>query len=313
MGEQEALKALTRASREACDKINAFSRDVFRTRGGRIGSGMGTVLEALWGYYVNETWQSLEAGPPDCELAWIVGHQYSDFACVSRSEDWDHSTGMGELFRVEAKSMNIGADEAKGHFDEVRDRIGELDQLLVFVWDWRGVDEVRVCPQIVDHFLGSARSVAYLRDELHVGRGGEFVDVNDCPDRCTPESCTHGGEPLNARGKRERRSGPESRRVSANVANAANFGGLVRMLKTNSDESRQRAREIREADAIANDYVSFIFRNFPDEERNHYRTAEWRAAARKLGIDYTGMRSEEVVKAVREAGPTYREVLQSIE
>ena len=272
---------------------------------------MGTVLEALWGYFVNETWEGLKGGPPDCELAWIVGHQYSDFACVSRTDPWDFTTRAGEYFRIEAKSMNLGADESKGHFDEIHEKIAQLDQLLVLVWQWTTLDDVRVYPQVADSFLGEARSVALLRDELHMARGGTFVNSNECPDGCAIASCTHGGEPLNADGKRERRGGPETRRGSVNVPNAANFGGLVRMLKTTAD-SRSKLREVRAADPIADQYVAFIHQNFPDEERNHYRVAEWRATAEKLGLDVKGLKRDEVVTAVRGA-PDYRRALRSLQ
>lgn len=276
-----------------------------------MGSGMGTLLEALWGYYVNQALSEMRPRP-SWELAWIVGHQYSDFACVQRDEDWDGSTRAGELFRIEAKSMNLEADEAKGHFDETLVNIAEFDQLLVLVWLWQPLDEVRVFPRIQDHFQGAARSVGRLRDELHVARGSTFVRREECPDQCEPSACAHHGEPLNADGKRERKSGPATRRVSQDVSYAANFGGLVRMLKSNSDEARRRFRETRAADDVAHNYISFIHRNFPNEERNHYRAAEWRSVAEGLGISTAGLSLEELAEAVRRADPGYEQLMRSL-
>ena len=45
------------------------------------------------------------------------------------------------------------------------------------------------------------------------------------------------------------------------VSYAANFGGLVRMLKTNNSESRSKFRELRRDNRIVDEYVSFIHRN----------------------------------------------------
>ena len=57
-----------------------------------------------------------------------------------------------------------------------------------------------MCPLVMDHFIGPAREIAFLRDRLHVARGGAFVDKEHCPDECNADACTHGGEPLNAAG-----------------------------------------------------------------------------------------------------------------
>ena len=50
----QANQAVIKASSIACDKINDFSKKVLLTRGGRMGSGMGTLLEALWCDHVNQ-------------------------------------------------------------------------------------------------------------------------------------------------------------------------------------------------------------------------------------------------------------------
>lgn len=105
-----------------------------------------------------------------------------------------------------------------------------------------------------------------------------------CPDRCEAGQCKHVGEPLNASGKRERLSGPESTRPSLKVSYAANFGGLVRMIKTDNEHARYVFRQIRKQNAVADHYISFIHNNFPNEERNQYTTDELRIVAKKLGI-----------------------------
>jgi hypothetical protein len=297
----QAAEVLVSATGLACQQINAFASEVFRTRGGRVGSGMGTLLEALWGYYVNRT--LLEHGPfaGKIEIAWLADHEYNDFACLVTDQLWNARLKEGELLRIEAKSMNMGADESKGHFDELYNNLGEWDLLLVLVWGWKAVDEYRVSPQINDYFIGNARSIALLRDQLHIARGGTFVDRNNCPD----------GEPLNASGKRERLWGPESLRPSAKVSYAANFGGLVRMLKTNSDSARIVIRKIRAENDDVHRYISFIHRNYPNEERNQYRQSEWTLVANQLGLVTTGLSADLIYSQIR-AQPNYQDTLRSL-
>lgn len=273
---------------------------------------MGGLLEALWGYFVNQTLQNVGGEAAKCELVWLTGHEYNDFACVERDMPWYAEDRTGELLRIEAKSMNIGADESKGHFDELITKLGEWDLLLVLLWSWEPVDEVRVSPQVHDYFVGLARPVAALRDRLHIARGSSFVDKAACPDGCSPDSCPHHGEPLNAAGKRERGSGPKSTRPSATSSYAANFGGLVRMLKTNSERARTELRQARADDAVAHAYISFIHRNFPAEEENQYLPNEWRELAGVLGIRDKGLSKADLVKRIRDTDPEYREKLREL-
>lgn len=76
----DAQDAVVAASVDACKKINVFAKEVLHTRGGRIGSGMGTLLEALWGYFTNHGIGGRFQGDDRCELAWMYGHEYNDFA-----------------------------------------------------------------------------------------------------------------------------------------------------------------------------------------------------------------------------------------
>jgi hypothetical protein len=274
---------------------------------------MGGLLEALWGYHINQVLLNEGGEAAACEIGWLACHGYNDFACILRDAPWTIEERVGELFRIEAKSMNVGADESKGHFDELVSRLNANELLLVLVWSWDPVDEFRVYPHIRDYFIGSALSVAVLRDRLHIARGGTFVDRAECPDRCAPDACIHQGEPLNASGKRERLSGPVSTRPSATVSYAANFGGLVRMLKTNSPAARDVFRSARANDPVAHAYISFIHRNYPDEESNQYLLAEWKILANRLELNVQGINDKQrIIAAIRSAATNYRDLLRDI-
>ena len=54
MNSNEVYDYIKDISVKACMKMNEFSSNVLKTRGGRIGSGMGALLEALWGYMMNQ-------------------------------------------------------------------------------------------------------------------------------------------------------------------------------------------------------------------------------------------------------------------
>jgi hypothetical protein len=149
----QAAHAVIAATPSVCEEINQFSKEVLRTRGGRVGSGMGTLLEALWGYYTNKVLHQSKGDASLCEIGWLSDHEYNDFACVTRNAPWEQATKLGELFRIEAKSMNAGADESKAHFDELVTNLADYDLLLVLVWSWDPVDDLRVYPRIRDHFI----------------------------------------------------------------------------------------------------------------------------------------------------------------
>src|SRR6266568_3508580 len=104
----KAVKSILDNSAAARQRINEFTSKVFRTRGGRIGSGMGAVIEALWGFFLNQI--LVEQSAHEIELAWMYGHEYNDFACLRRGAEWNPETRTGELLRVEVKSMVASAD-----------------------------------------------------------------------------------------------------------------------------------------------------------------------------------------------------------
>lgn len=303
----DAENLIHRLTGTAISQANALTKRTFRTRGGRVGSGMGLLLEALWGYCMNEQLDQQQAG---IEIGWIATHEYNDFACMERDADWDASTKAGEVLRVEIKSMVASAAESKAHFDKIVAELGAHDLLVVLLWDWEKLDDLRLYPAVRDCFVGNAIEVAMLRDELHEARGGTFVQAGACPDGCLPTACTHIGEPLNASGKRERLSGPKAAKP-AGVTHAANFGGLVRMLKTNSDSAATVFRRTRKSADSAHDYINFIHRNLPSEEANHFRIGEWRELAIELGTGLArGASKLEYRNAVAAADPGYQDLLR---
>lgn len=300
---------IERLTPRAIEELNALTQKTFRTRGGRVGSGMGLLLESLWGYFINT---ALEREQSPVEIGWIATHEYNDFACLLCNEPWDAATRNGEVLRVEIKSMISSADESKAHFDRLHQELTEHDLLIVLLWGWSELDQHRCAPVVQDYFVGTAREVAKLRDELHLTRGGRFVDSAQCPDACATGSCTHGGEPLNAAGKRERLTGPASTKP-ANVSYAANFGGLVRMLKSGGRAARQAFQECRQRSATAHRYINFIHRNLPAEELNQYSTATWRRLGQQIDMSTRDMRATDIQRVLLEKHPNYRELLRAIE
>lgn len=259
----QAAENIIACTAEAVTTMNAFTQDIFHTRGGRIGSGMGSVIEGLWGFYVNQALKN--RGITDYELGWIYGHEYNDFACILEREEWEPSTKQGEILRVEIKSMIASADESKAHFDRLEHEFDENEILGVFLWDWIQTDDrstKSVYPAIIDQYVGYAVPVARLRDELHLDRGGSFVTSSNCPDGCNPDTCSHRGEPLNAAGVRERKSGPENSRGSK-VSHAANFGGMLRMLGSRGKSGKLILKKHYKANPDAKKYLDFMSANFP--------------------------------------------------
>ena len=309
MDDRYVYDQIAEISNLACERMNSFSSTILKTRGGRIGSGMGALLEALWGYMMNQ--MILEAGTLDCEIAWFPDNQYNDFACIRRDAEWNPNSRESEYFRIEVKSMNIGADESKAHFTALQKELERNDALLILVWEWKPIDSVHFSPIVVDSFFDRAYGVAALRDALHIARGGSFVDAAHCPDGCLPQLCSHAGEPLNAAGKRERVTGPQSARPSQKVSYAANFCGLVRMLKTDKEQARKVFRTIRRENPIADHYISFIHRNFPDEEKNQFTIHELRKAAGALGIE-KAKQSKDALYALIRSHSGYQALLRNL-
>ena len=257
-----AAEKIMSSTEAAIAEVNKFTEKVFRTRGGRIGSGMGSVIEALWGFYLNAVFAREKE--LEYEMGWIYGHQYNDFACILSGEDWNPNDRAGELFRVEVKSMVASADESKAHFDRLQHEFDENELLAVFLWDWNPTAENArtVYPAILDYFVGFALPIARLRDVLHEARGGSFVTAGACPDGCGAGNCPHIGEPLNTSGVRERRTGPKMSK-GRKASYAANFGGMLRMLGTNTEHGKMLLRKYHADDPTVARFIDFMARNFP--------------------------------------------------
>jgi hypothetical protein len=298
----EASESIQRIAPAARARLNDLALKYLQTRGGRAGSGLGSLLEAIWGFCVNAELLERRA---DYELAWFPDHAYDDFACVESDRPWNPDTKQGELFRVEAKSMFMGADESKGHFNVLVKELGVDSLLVVLLWRWEPVDLAapngRVSPKVVDDFVGPALPIARLRDALHRARGGTFVEAGRCPCGATP-ACAHIGEPLNARGSRERRQGPKEARPTGEKESqiGANFGGLLRMLGVQGDEARRELQRLRASDGVVDRYLSFIYRNFPSREASTYTATDWRRAAAALGIRSQGVGLDQLRVQIRE-------------
>lgn len=139
------------------------------------------------------------------------------------------------------------------------------------------------------------------------------MEVGACPDGCTDDPCSHAGEPINAAGVRERVSGPDSAK-GKNVSAANNFGGLVRMLKTDDENARAAFRKLRKQDDVAHKFISFIHENFSDEEASQYSLSEWRQIALAGGIGTTalkGLNKKPLIEMVRSTIPNYRDLLRT--
>lgn len=303
----EVREAIRAYSYDAISEINEFSETTFQTRGKRAESGMGQLIEALWGYYTNKNLNETEYD--QYELAWLP-HQYNDFACINKDAEWVPDPNRSdELLRIEAKTMYMDADESKGHFEGLLKNIGQDDLLLIMLWRWKHVDEYRASPHIEDVFINKAEEIAKFRDDLHKARGGSFLDPSDCPDCDNASSCNHAGEPLNSEGNRERIHGPEGLQPSGSSSYGANFGGLIRMLGASSDEAKEVYNYWRANNDVADSYITFIHNNFEEKEYRRYTTDEWKKAAKHMGIDVKSSdRKSYIVSKVR-SQDNYREGL----
>lgn len=292
--------------------INDFTSRTFVTRGGRLGSGMGSLIEAMWVYYMNQVLFNDGGISRECEIGWLQDHEPADYACLYRGVEWLPNTKQGELFRIEAKSMNVGVDEAKGHFTNLIDETDTYDQLLILIWNWEDIGNYYSYPKILDYFIGNSRDIIQLRDTLHLARNGSFVQSGACPDGCDILVCSHVGEPLNSEGARERRSGPITRKPPR-VEYAGNFGGLVRMIKTNNDYARQQFRQARRSSSTIHRYISFIHENFPNEELNHFKRQEWEEACIYIAnIDPKLLTKEQIRNAISQTNNNYRDILKDM-
>ena len=160
--------------------------------------------------------------------------------------------------------MVASADESKAHFDRLTSELETSELLAVFLWDWVPVSTTsrKVYPCVTGHFIGSAGGVAALRDALHINRGGTFVQIGHCPDGCAAKRCRHIGEPINASGVSEQRTGPEKTK-GPSVSYAANFGGLLRMLGYRGQGGQEVIAQHQAKNEAAAAFIHFMAKNFP--------------------------------------------------
>ena len=307
----EAVTAVHADADAVVATINEFTNKTFKTRGGRLGSGMGSLIEALWVYFMNTLLQNEGGKARVCELAWLPDHQPADFACLHREAEWEPQSRKGELFRIEAKSLNADVDEAKGHFTNLVKETSEFDQLLVVIWSWADIDAFYRWPRIHDYFIGPALPIIRMRDRLHLTRGGTFVAEGQCPDGCEVQPCSHVGEPLNKANVRERRTGPAACKGN-NSDYAANFGGLLRMIKTSSAAAKAALREERLSCDVCHRFVSFIHKHYPSQEMGQYGLADWRKLAGMLGVDPAGQNALALRATIQTTNPGYQELLREL-
>lgn len=123
---------------------------------------MGALLEALWGYMMNKI--IAEDHKVDCEIAWFPDNQYNDFSCIKQDTEWNPANRDGEFFRIEVKSMNVGADESKAHFSALQNEIKENDVLLVLIWKWNNAKEMKP-PIIIYH---SSTAISLMRKKINL-------------------------------------------------------------------------------------------------------------------------------------------------
>jgi hypothetical protein len=83
------------------------------------------------------------------------------------------------------------------------------------------------------------------------------------------------------------------------------------MLKT-KENARKVFRKARAENAVAHEYISFIHRNFPDEEINQYTVGEWRTLASHVGLNGKGKEALEILEELKATTPGYQELLRDL-
>ena len=84
------------------------------------------------------------------------------------------------------------------------------------------------------------------------------------------------------------------------------------MLKTSGPDAKQEFRRIRRAYRYADKYISFIHKNYPAEEQNHYSAAEWHTIASILNIDPMNKTPKDLYNEIR-THTGYEELLRGLD
>lgn len=81
------------------------------------------------------------------------------------------------------------------------------------------------------------------------------------------------------------------------------------MLKTDNQDARTIFRKMRLNINFAHEYISFIYRNFPNEEINQYTIAEWQATGTKAGLITKGQSALTIADELRTTVPNYQDLM----
>jgi hypothetical protein len=213
------------------EKLNKFFSETFLVDSSEINYGhstrFGILFEAMWGYYMKGELEVL-----GYMVKWICRNQYNDFYI---------SDLLGNFIcNIEVKTLCLDSDESKSHFDAIQSELLDTDLLFVSAWKWDVHDDL-MKPKITESKFFVSKEIAIMRDELHILRGGDFVNE----------------EPINASGYRERLSGPDENKPPK-VTHMANFGGLVRMLGTKSKTSKMKLQEYHDKGGTCKEYIDFV-------------------------------------------------------
>jgi hypothetical protein len=224
-------ETLEKLNPKVIEKLNVFFSETFLVDSSEINYGhstrFGILFEAMWGYYMKEELQVL-----GYMVKWICRNQYNDFYISDLVGNF--------ICNIEVKTLCLDSDESKSHFDALQSELLDTDLLFVSAWKWDVHDDL-MKPKITESKFFVSKEIAVMRDELHILRGGNFVNE----------------EPINASGYRERLSGPDENKPPK-VTHMANFGGLVRMLGTKSKPSKIKLQEYYDAGGTCKEYIDFV-------------------------------------------------------
>jgi len=212
-------------------KLNTFFSETFLVDSTEINYGhstrFGILFEAMWGYYMKRELEVL-----GYMVKWICKNQYNDFYITDP---------LGKFIcNIEVKTLCLDSDESKSHFDALQSELLDTDLLFVSAWKWDVHDDL-MKPNITKSKFFVSKEIAIMRDELHILRGGDFINE----------------EPINASGYRERLSGPDKNKPSR-ITHMANFGGLVRMLGTKSRNSKVKLQDYHDNGGTCKEYIDFV-------------------------------------------------------
>ena len=213
------------------EELNQFFSETFLVDSVEINYGhstrFGILFEAMWGYYMKKELESFGHS-----LKWICKNQYNDFYITDDKENF--------VCNIEVKTLCVNSDESKSHFDAIQSELLNTDLLFVSAWKWN-INNTSMSPCVTKSEYFLSKNIAKMRDDLHILRGGSFIN----------------NEPINASGFMERITGPENNKP-LKISHMSNFGGLVRMLGTKSKNSKQKLEEYYQHDVECKNYINLV-------------------------------------------------------